>query len=329
MNFQIRSYRGTTEEDSEITSLLNRVFVKEGYTDKLLAKKLFVPAELRKRGEIILARSSAGKLLSMAIVVHSTSLARQVGRRKIDMYSIENRIVEKWSQGRIYLHTRQIEKYGIEGILELSQFSCLPIRMVLDYSIGRLIANRNTIELMSREHVIPDSNNRKYYEQIRTVEEILDKDKAGMIFSPHVGLHENVAVLDYNDEFANIIVNQNISYERQEKVNLSLGILPQIVRSLVERRMYFRKLLRQLGDSPDATLYEKRANSIKQILVCLYGTTASYWNKYGNVLAFEEINKKSREILLKTKDIIQEQGYELVYSDTDACFLHKEGITGV
>ncbi len=78
MNFQIRSYRGTTEEDSEITSLLNRIFVKEGYTDKLLAKKLFVPAQLRKRGEIILARSPTGRLLGMAIVVHSTSLARQV-----------------------------------------------------------------------------------------------------------------------------------------------------------------------------------------------------------------------------------------------------------
>ena len=34
-----------------------------------------------------------------------------------------------------------------------------------------------------------------------------------MIFSPKVGLHENVAVLDFNDEFANIIVNNNISYE--------------------------------------------------------------------------------------------------------------------
>lgn len=257
--------------------------------------------------------------------IKSLSLDLPLGRRKVDMYSSENSIVEKWSQGRVYLSKNQIEKCGIEGLLELSQFSCLPIGMVLDHSIGRLIANRNTFELLSKEHAISDSRNRENYEQIRTVEDIINKDKAGMIFSPQVGLHENVAVLDYNDEFANIIVNQNISYEKQDK---SLGILPQIVKSLIERRIYFRNLLKNIPSDSDKLIeYENCANSIKQILVSLYGTTGSYWNKYGNVLAFEEINKRSREILLKTKDIVQAQGYELVYSDTDACFVHKDDAT--
>ena len=49
MNFQILSYNGTIEEDREITSLLNHVYVKDGYTDKSYAEKIFVPAELRKR----------------------------------------------------------------------------------------------------------------------------------------------------------------------------------------------------------------------------------------------------------------------------------------
>lgn len=72
------NYKGTIEEDSEITSLLIRVFVGEGYTDKLNAERIFAPAELRKRGEIILAKSTVGKLLGMAIFVRSTSPARQV-----------------------------------------------------------------------------------------------------------------------------------------------------------------------------------------------------------------------------------------------------------
>jgi len=56
--------------------------------------------------------------------------------------------------------------------------------------------------------------------------------------------------------------------------------------------------------------------SIKNILVCLYGTTGSFWNRYSNVLSLEEINKISREVLIKTKDIVQELGFELVYADT-------------
>ena len=96
----------------------------------------------------------------------------------------------------------------------------------------------------------------------------------------------------------------------------------------MDRRVYIKQLLKQLPDeSIEANDYEQRADTLKKILVCLYGTTGSYWNKYGNVLAFEEINKKSREILLKTKDIVQELGYELIYADTDAAFVHKDNAT--
>ena len=80
-------------------------------------------------------------------------------------------------------------------------------------------------------------------------------------------------------------------------------------KTTLERRTYFRELMKQLPvDSIDANRCEQRADTLKKILVCLYGTTESYWNKYGNVLAFEEINRKSREILLKTKDIVQKIG---------------------
>jgi DNA polymerase elongation subunit (family B) len=66
-----------------------------------------------------------------------------------------------------------------------------------------------------------------------------------------------------------------------------------------------------------------RVNSLKNILVCLYGSTGSSWNRYGNVLAFEEINRLSREVLIKTKDIVQGLGYELVYADTDSVFIKR------
>jgi len=68
----------------------------------------------------------------------------------------------------------------------------------------------------------------------------------------------------------------------------------------------------------------QRVNSLKNILVCLYGSTGSLWNRFGNVLAFEEINRLSREVLIKTKDIVQELGYDLVYADTDSVFIKKK-----
>ena len=233
----------------------------------------------------------------------------------------------------MYLTQNDYNANGLAGLFELAQFSYLPIGLILNYSIGRLIANRNIYEMLTRDFVIPDNNSHeRTYEHVRTLEDIIDKDKAGMIFSPKVGLHENVAVLDYNDEFANIIVNENISYEtiveNKHPYSSPVGILPQIVKKLVSKRIHLKQLLKQLpSESQEASHCEQRANTIKKILVCLYGTTGSYWNKYGNVSAFEAINKKSREILLKTKDIVQELGYELIYADTDAAFVHKDNAT--
>ena len=240
------------------------------------------------------------------------SLDLQFGRKKTDIYSVDQRrILERWTQGRLYLTCSQYTD-GLTRLSELSLFSYLPMRMILQYSIGRLIANRNLYELIGRGHVISDNYNQRTHEHIRTLAEIVDKDKAGMIFSPKVGLHENVAVLDFNDEFANIIVNNNISYEignATTQHRSQLGILPKIVKELLDRRIHFKRLMKQFGeDSTEANYYEERAETIKKILVSLYGTTGSYWNKYGNVLAFEEINKKSRDILLKTKDIVQHLG---------------------
>src|SRR5215469_581359 len=50
------------------------------------------------------------------------------------------------------------------------------------------------------------------------------KDKGGMIFSPRVGLHENVAVFDYENEYANLIITHNLSYERTPQSNVLLPI---------------------------------------------------------------------------------------------------------
>jgi DNA polymerase elongation subunit (family B) len=77
--------------------------------------------------------------------------------------------------------------------------------------INRLIDSRNCFELIQRGFVIPSrgSNN----EHIRTLEQIVSGDKGGMIISPQIGLHDDVLALDYDSEYANLIVNHNLSYE--------------------------------------------------------------------------------------------------------------------
>jgi DNA polymerase elongation subunit (family B) len=220
-------------------------------------------------------------------------------------------------------------------MIEKSKFSYLPLRLASKYGMLRLIDSRITFELVQRDFIIPAriKTISKHYEQIRTLESIVEMDKAGMIISPEIGLHENVAVLDFNDEYANIITGHNISYENQSSDYLTSNskhsaILPSIVEELVRRRVYLKQFLKT--QQPDTLFYsscEARLDILKQILVCLYGTSGSIWNRYSNVQVFEEINRLARQVLLKTKDIVQRAGFELIYADTDAVFLKKKDAT--
>jgi DNA polymerase elongation subunit (family B) len=193
----------------------------------------------------------------------------------------------------------------------------------------RLIDSRNCYELIQRGFVIPKNNNSTNHEHIRTIEELVSSDRGGMIISPQTGLHENVVVLDYDNQYANLIVSHNLSYEtvlskveQGNKANNKKGLLPTVVEKYLNRRLYFEGLSKELSEESKEYLWcQQRIDSLKNILVCLYGTTGSLWNRYGNVLVFEEINRLSREILIKTKDVVQKSGYELIYADTDSVFI--------
>jgi DNA polymerase elongation subunit (family B) len=232
-----------------------------------------------------------------------------------------------------YRKTTYFDQFGLAGLIERARFGFLPLDMAAKYSINRLIDSRNCFELIQRGFVIPSKTHGidNNHEHIRTVEQIVSGDKGGMIISPQIGLHEDVLALDYDNEYANLIVNHNLSYETVgcKAVNQqNKGLLPNVVERYLKRRTYFKRLLKELPpDSQEYAWCEERVNSLKNILVCLYGSTGSLWNRFGNVLAFEEINRLSREVLIKTKDIVQRLGYDLVYADTDSVFIKRRGST--
>ena len=221
-----------------------------------------------------------------------------------------------------------MDKFGFAGLIELCRFGFLTLDLAAKYGMNRLIDSRNCYELIQRGFVIPD-NKPANHEHIRTIEELVSSDRGGMIISPQTGLHENVMVLDYDNQYANLIVSHNLSYEtvlskeeiRQQASNKK-GLLPTVVEKYLNRRLHFEDLSKELSEESKEYLWcQQRIDSLKNILVCLYGTTGSLWNRYGNVRVFEEINRLSREILIKTKDIVQKLGYELIYADTDSVFI--------
>jgi DNA polymerase elongation subunit (family B) len=110
-----------------------------------------------------------------------------------------------------------------------------------------------------------------------------------------------VVVLDYDNEYANLIINHNLSYETinfNEKIRDgegNKGLLPAVVEKFLNRRLCLETLARGwLEGTREHIWCQQRIDTLKSILVCLYGTTGSIWNRYGNVRVFEEINRLKR-----------------------------------
>ena len=107
-----------------------------------------------------------------------------------------------------------------------------------------------------------------------------------MIFSPQVGLH-HVVVVDYENEYANLIIRHNLSYETKGHEK---GLLPLVLEKVLNRRIFFKNLQKSLSvNSKEWSWCEQRIDTLKNILVSLYGTSGSFWNRFANVETFEEI----------------------------------------
>jgi DNA polymerase-2 len=273
-------------------------------------------------------------------------LELDLGREKIKIKLLTSlKHPGHWVGGRLTVsdktagrYSSVLDRFGSAGLIELCRFGFLTLDLATKYGMNRLIDSRNCYELIQRGYVIPkrgsSSNN---HEHIRTIEELVSNDRGGMLISPQTGLHENVVVLDFDNEYANLIINHNLSYEtvnlngkiEDEDQELCRGLLPTVVERFLNRRLYLETLSKCCPEETrEYTWCQQRLDSLKNILVCLYGTTGSIWNRYGNVRVFEEINRLSREILIKTKDVVQKLGYELIYADTDSVFIKKpKGIT--
>ena len=132
-------------------------------------------------------------------------------------------------EGRILLSNQSAHtELDLSRLVERARFGFLPLGMAAYYGMNRLVDSRHSFD---------------NHERIRTLDEIIAKDKGGMIFSPQVGLHENVMVLDYENEYANLILKHNLSYEtvtstkdgriireREEEIGLLPTVLERVLK---------------------------------------------------------------------------------------------------
>lgn len=148
--------------------------------------------------------------------------------------------------------------------------------------------------------------------------------KGAFVMEPKPGIYENVVVLDFKSLYPSIIRTFNIDPSSfSEKCAKGMvkapngacfrnenGILPEIIQELWAAREEARKRKDELA-----------RYAIKILMNSFYGALASPNSRFFNMAVANAITSFARQIIQETAAEIRKRGYEVLYSDTDSCFV--------
>ncbi len=247
----------------------------------------------------------------------------QLGREPIKGYSSKR--MDSAIRGRALADMDDLLEYGVAGISELSRFTLAPPTFSAKWPAGKTIDARQSFEALRKDILAP--KRRSFPRFAMTAREIHEKDRGGLLFSPVVGLHENVAELDFESMFPNIIIHHNISYETVTPTHVDKarqGFLGEVVKTVLDRRLNFKHLRKRFPrNSEEYRWCDQRQKALKSVLVCTYGFSGCFANRFNNVAAYNEINAISRRILVQTVNICLARGFDILYGNTDSIFVKR------
>lgn len=269
-------------------------------------------------------------------LIYVPGLGRQVARvfaewlRGPEAWAVLGRCGDAWrlsqgsAAGRVFLgdvfYGFSPDEYGLAGLVERARFSFTTLGLATRWTSNRCIDSRNIYELTRLGILAPRL---EFMENVRGLEKLLERDRGGITFTPKPGLHENVAALDFDSQYPSIILKHGISYEKPSGGG---ALIPSVLRPWLERRLALKRLRRSLKPGSEEELYcTQRIEALKLILCTQYGISGCCWNRFGNTLAFEEINRVSRKAMLVSKRVAEEEGFEIVYGDVDSLFVKRRG----
>eukprot|EP00899_Mesostigma_viride_P010487 jgi/Mesvir1/1943/Mv22962-RA.2 len=164
----------------------------------------------------------------------------------------------------------------------------------------------------------------------------------GLVLEPKVGLYDKyVVLLDFNSLYPSIIQEYNICFTTVQQSppgtqgaplpdlpapssDGPTGVLPQVLRRLVERRRQVKGLLKNERNPTKRQQLDIRQQAYKLTANSMYGCLGFSNSRFYAKQLAELVTSQGREILQNTVDLVQKNlNLEVIYGDTDSIMVHS------
>jgi len=245
-------------------------------------------------------------------------------------YALRGRI--HIDMGSSFLHMES----GLYGLIDLARISNIPPQEVAKLSPGTAVSAMQVNQALRDGYPVMWKKNLP--EEFKTAKELLICDKGGFIFEPKVGLHENVLEIDFTSLYPSIMARFNISPEtvlceccpdskhRVPEIGYhvcekKIGLIPRVLSPVIRRRVVYKRLGKKRGGENS----KERSDILKWLLVCSFGYMGYRNARYGKIECHESITAYGREILLKSAEIADQHGFEVLHGIVDSLWLKGKG----
>jgi DNA polymerase-2 len=271
---------------------------------------------------------------------------RQVIQRRENSYFTYGQVVYRGNQvhlfGRWHIdqqNAMMFGQYGLDGVLEQARVSGLPVQEVARKSPGAGITAMQ-MQVALREGILVPYQ-KQQVERFKTARDLIRADRGGLVYQPLIGLHRDVAEIDFVSMYPSIMVHFNISPETvgqsgeggQPAPEIGIpvdqtrpGLVPKTLRPLLTKRIAIKNRLSTMSrrDYRYSAL-KARSNALKWLLVVCFGYLGYKNARFGRIESHEAVTAFGREALLRAKEAAEDLGFTVLHMYVDGLWIKRPG----
>jgi DNA polymerase elongation subunit (family B) len=239
----------------------------------------------------------------------------------------------EYNKQDVYLLARLDESNHLTGFFRVMQ-SLVPVP--LEYAQwnskicdGYLLHNFKHVAFPSKRH--RDKTVRP--KGALTGKIVQDENGEWTAVAPDPGIYKMVAVFDFSKMYPSIFTTFNISPETIDEENGDIhcetkfssakrGIIPQVFHDVTKQREEIKdEMKKHPRDSQEFNALKNLQGGVKQIANSFFGTSGFPSFRMYDLRVLSAIMYMGRQMLIHTTIKAKEQGYDVLYGDTDSIFI--------